>query len=60
MDEVRFLASFPAIQGAIRISGDGNGMRVQLEIPESELANAVHLLKWREQVLEVTIRPESS
>ena len=53
-----FLARFPPIQSAIKISGDG-GMRVQLDIPESELVNALPLLAWRECVLIVTVKPET-
>lgn len=52
---VTFRASFPAIQSAIKIAGDGSGMRVQLDIPETEMANAVRLLAWRENVLVVTV-----
>jgi hypothetical protein len=58
-DSVTFYASFPAIQSAIKVDGSGGGMRVQLDIPESEMAEAVKLLAWRQQVLRVTIGPES-
>lgn len=51
-----FLASFPAIQSAIKIGQDG--MRVQLDIPESEIANAVELLGMRDCVLKVTVERE--
>jgi len=54
-----FLASFPAIQSAIKVYGDRQGMRVQLDIPESEMGEAIKLLMWRERVLVVTIGPES-
>ena len=54
-----FLAAFPAIQSAIKIDGAGNGMRVQLDIPESEMGEATKLLLWREQVLKVTVEPDS-
>jgi hypothetical protein len=52
-----FLASFPPIQSAIKVYGDKQGMRVQFDIPESEMANALALLTWRECVLEVTVKP---
>lgn len=58
LEEAKFKASFPAIQGAIKITGDGNGMRIQLDIPETELGNAAALLLWRQKVLDVTVRPE--
>jgi len=50
---VTFLASFPPIQSAIKIGVDG--MRIQLDIPESELAAAVRLLALRDQVIKVTV-----
>lgn len=51
---VKFIASFPAIQSAIKIDGDG-GARIQLDIPESELANFAPAIAWRGELLEVTI-----
>ena len=54
-----FLASFPSIQTAIKIHGDGNGARIQLDIPESEMGEAMKLLLWRQMVLRVTIEPGS-
>jgi hypothetical protein len=54
-DAVTFRAAFPAIQGAIRVTGNGDGMRIQLDIPETELPNAVRLIAWRENVLVVTV-----
>ena len=52
---VTFQATFPSIQTALKVSGDGNGMRIQLDIPETEMGNAAWLLAMREQVLTVTI-----
>ena len=57
-ERATFLAAFPAIQTAIKIHGSGNGMRIQLDIPETEMGEAAKLLLWREQVLVVTIGPE--
>ncbi len=57
MEEATFLAAFPTIQSAIKIYGDRQGMRIQFDIPESEMGEAVKLLAWREQVLEITVRP---
>lgn len=56
-ERARFLASFPDIQSAIKIHGRGDGMRIQLEIPESEMGNAADLIRWRNSGLEVTVRP---
>lgn len=52
-----FLASFPPIQSAIKVSGDG-GIRIQLDIPETEVPNAVDLLAMRGKVLKVTVEVE--
>jgi len=54
-----FYAIFPSIQSAIRIDGDG-GMRIQLDIPESEIGNALDLLSMRQKVLKVTIVVEEN
>lgn len=54
-EPITFRASFPAIQGAIRRSGDAGGMRIQLDIPESEMANAAFLLAMVQQRLVVTV-----
>lgn len=58
-ESVSFKAYFPAIQSAIKITGDGTGMRIQLDIPQSEMAEAVKLLLYTQTVLKVTIEPES-
>ena len=34
-------------------------MRIQLEIPESEMASALPLLAWRNRVLKVTVEPQA-
>jgi len=58
MDEpVSFLATFPLIQSAIKVAGDG-GARVQLDIPESELPAIARLLMLRGVVLRVIVEPE--
>ena len=57
MDKASFLASFPSVLAAIKITGDGNGMRVQLDIPENQMGEGVKLLAWRQRVLRVTIEP---
>lgn len=53
MDPITFLATFPDIQSAIKIGRDG--MRLQLDIPESEMHEAVKLLALRDVVLRVSI-----
>lgn len=55
-EKLAFLASLPPIQSAIKIGQDG--MRLQLDIPETEMGNALGIIAWRDRVLVVTIEPE--
>ena len=59
-ESVTFRAAFPSIQSAIKVYGDKQGMRIQLDIPESEMANALQLLVWRECVLKVTVEADDA
>lgn len=59
-DKATFLAAFPATQSAMRIHGSGDGMRIELDIPASEMAEAVKLQLWTQRVLKVTVEPEDS
>ena len=56
-EPISFRASFPAIQSAIIISGDGSGVRVKLDIPEVDLLPFLHTLAMRQQAFKVTIEP---
>jgi len=56
LDEAIFLFTFPPIQSAIKIYGDNQGMRAQMEIPESEMGSALKMLQWRGGVMEARIR----
>lgn len=51
MDEINFSATLPEIQSAIEIAGDG--ARLKIDVPESELA-----AYGRGKVLSVTISAE--
>ena len=55
------MATFRAIiaptPGAIKVSGDGNGARILLDVCETELADALELLGMRNVLLRVTIEP---
>ena len=57
-DKITFLATFPTIKSALIVSGDEGGMQVKLEIPEIEMAKAVHLLGVRGKILRVTVELE--
>lgn len=54
-DETTFKAHFPNSLQAVQVHG-GGGMRIILEIPESELGNAIDLVRWRNDVLQVTVK----
>jgi hypothetical protein len=53
-EALTFLASFPNIQTAIRVAGDG-GARILLDIPEDELPAIARLLLMRGMVLKITV-----
>jgi hypothetical protein len=53
-DPLTFLASIAPLQSAMTIAADG-GMRVKLDIPESELSKIKRLMGLRGKVLKVTI-----
>ena len=52
--KIEFIASLPPIQSAINIGGDGS-TRVKLDIPESELAEAVKLVMLKGLAFNVKI-----
>ena len=54
-EKITFLAAFPPIQTAIKTSGNGDGMRIQLDIPEDQMEHALWLLNMRQQILRVTV-----
>lgn len=58
-DSASFLVTIPPILSAIRMAGDG-GMRIQFDVPESEMGEALKLLMWRERVLRVSVEPEQA
>ena len=52
---ITFRATFPAIQSAIVISGDGTGLRIKLDIPETDLLPALSMLAMRNTAFQITI-----
>lgn len=56
-ESITFRASFPAIQSAIVISGDGSGVRIKLDIPEVDLLPFLHTLAMRQTAFKVIIEP---
>ena len=52
--KIEFIASLPDIQSAINIGGDGS-TRLKLDIPESELSEAMKMVLFKGQAFKVTI-----
>ena len=53
LDTAKFKASIPPIMSGIKTGGDG--MRLSLDIPETEMGEAVKLLGMRGKRLVVTV-----
>jgi len=53
--KIEFMASLPPIQSAINIDGQGNGARIKLDIPASEIIEVLKLQKLTEKCFKVTI-----
>ena len=58
-ERATFRCSLPPIQSAIMAHGSGDGLRIRLDIPASEMAEAVKLIAWGQRVLVVTVEPEA-
>ena len=56
-DTATFRATLPPILSAIRMAGDG-GMRIMVDIPETDMPEALKLLMWKGRVLRMTVGPE--
>jgi len=54
--EFSFVASLPAIQSAIKIDGNGDGARIQMEVPGSELEAIIKLQILCGKAFRVTIK----
>ena len=54
MKKAEFYGSIPDIQSAIKISGNG-AIRLQVDVPETELAEAIKIVAARGEVIKVTM-----
>ncbi len=57
-ESITFLASIAPLQSGMMVDGAGNGMRLKIDVPESEMPVAVRLLAWRQKRLRITIVPD--
>lgn len=55
INKIQFVASLPPIQSAILIDGQGNGARIKLDIPASEMLQVVQLQTMIGDCFKVTI-----
>jgi hypothetical protein len=53
--KIEFIASLPPIQSAINIDGQGDGARIKLDIPASEMEQVIKLQKLTGKAFKVTI-----
>lgn len=53
MGKIEFLASIPPIQSGLKFGGDG--ARVQFDIPETYLSEAIKLVTCKNKVLKITV-----
>jgi hypothetical protein len=51
---IKFIATFPHINSAISIHGEC-GMRITLDVADSELVNALMAIRMRDKQMQVTI-----
>jgi hypothetical protein len=58
-ESATFEATLPPILSAVKVSGDG-GLRIQLDVPQTDEADALKLLLWRERVLRITVEPAAN
>ena len=56
-EQATFLATIPNIASAIRVHGE-SGARIQFDIDDTNLAEVLKLVLWRERLLKVTVEPE--
>ena len=58
-DSTTFRATLVPGRNSIGLSGDG-GARIHFDIPDTDMAEALRLLLWRDRVMVVTVRPEEA
>jgi hypothetical protein len=55
MTEIKFIASLPPIQSAISLDGNGDGARIKLDIPRSDIQAVLNLQQHAGKCLRVVI-----
>jgi len=58
MEKIEFIGYFPAIQSAINMDGIGNGARIKIDIPQSDIMAVMKLQTMcLNKSLKITIEP---
>ena len=58
MLKVEFIATLPAIQSALTVSGDNSGGKIKLEFDNSQTPEAIKVLLLAGKLFKVTITEE--
>ena len=58
--KIEFIASLPPIMSAISVDGVGNGARIKLDIPASEMLQVVQLQTFVGKLFKITIEKYES
>ena len=58
MEKITFIASLPPIQSAINLDGLGDGARIKLDIPRSDIKAILKLQERAGQTFRVVIEDE--
>ena len=56
-NEIKMIASFPPITGAIKLDGQGDGARLSIDIPRTEIKKVPKLYGLMGNVFEVIFKP---
>ena len=54
--KIEFIASLPAIQSALTVSGNGDGARLKLDVPGTDMPQVLKLLLMTGRSFRVTIQ----
>lgn len=53
---VKFQAALADTETAISLPGQSDGLKIKLEVPETQIANALGIVRFRGKLLEIEIR----
>ncbi len=60
MEKITFIASLPPIQSAILLDGQGDGARIKLDIPRSDIKAILKLQELAGESFKVTIESDDN